>query len=229
MAAPGGPQTSPRLSRASGRFGWSHLCHTGGLCRRAGSLFEDSHASPQVHRASPGTGQNQESSCGMWRLMTHLENERHVQGDLDQLRRWSAVRDRPERLRNAARHLSGQEKRSGCCRLRCRAVPSATNQRAREAHCRVRVPVRRLEGDRSGHRETEKAQPATRHVDAYRVTIVANPPCCAQHDSHFTSTDRIRNCPPASEVPLTGLLQVRASGILVSKESPRLRCGQSRS
>ena len=54
--------------------------------------------------------------------MAHLKNERHVQQDLDPLRRWSAVGDRPERVRNAVCHLSGQEKRSGSCRLKCRAV-----------------------------------------------------------------------------------------------------------
>ena len=98
--------------------------------------------------------------------MAHLKNGRHVQKDLDQLRRWSAVGDRPERVRSASRHLSVEEKRSGCCRLTCRAVSPETNQRAREAHCGSRVPVERLEGDRSGHGKTENVQPVTRDVDA---------------------------------------------------------------
>ena len=105
--------------------------------------------------------------------MAHLENERHVQKDLDQLRRWSAMGDRPERVRNASCHLSGQQKRSGCCRLKCCAVASTTSTRARQAYCGARVPVGCLEGDRSGRGETEKVQPATRDGDAHRVTIVA--------------------------------------------------------
>src|SRR6267143_5660284 len=162
----------------------------------------------------------------MWRLMAHLKNERHVQKDLDQLRRWSAVRDRPERLRNAARHLSGQEKRSGCCQLKCRAVPSATNQRAREAHCRVRGPVGRLEGARSEHGETTKAHPATCDIDARRLTITANPLCCAPHDSHFPSTVRIRACTPSlrgtpSRSPASPYIWYPCL-----KGSPGLRCGQ---
>jgi hypothetical protein len=98
--------------------------------------------------------------------MAHLKNERHVQQDLDPLRRWSAVGDRPERVRNAVCHLSGLEKRSGPCRLKCRADSPTTSTRARQAHCGARVPVGCLEGDRSGHGPTDKVQPVTRDVDA---------------------------------------------------------------
>ena len=69
-------------------------------------------------------------------------------------------------MRNPACPLSEQEKRSGCCQLKCRPVPSATNQRAREAHCGVRGPVGHLESNRSRHGKTEKVQLATRDVDA---------------------------------------------------------------
>ena len=148
-------------------------------CSAGWGLFGDPTPSHKIHRASPGTGQNQESSCGIWLLVTHLDNERHVQKDLDQLRRWSAVGDRPERVRNASCHLSGQQKRSGCCRLKCCAVAPTTSTGARQAYCGARVPVGCLEGDRSGRGETEKVQPATRDGDTYRVTIVANSHCPA--------------------------------------------------
>ena len=73
-------------------------------------LFEDAYASPQVHRASHRTGQNQEISCGMWRLMAHLHHERTAEKSLAQPRRESVFGPHPERLRNPACHLSEQEK-----------------------------------------------------------------------------------------------------------------------
>ena len=39
---------------------------------------------PLIYRASPWTGQNQEYSCRMRRLMAHLDHERDVEKDLEQ-------------------------------------------------------------------------------------------------------------------------------------------------
>jgi hypothetical protein len=132
--------------------------------------------------ASSGNCQNPESACRMWRLMTHLKNERHVPTDLDQRRRWSAVGDRPEWVWDtppvilAPLCLGGEQQQSVCCGLRCRAVSPTTGTRARQAHCGARGAVGCFEDDRSGRGATEKVQPITREVDACRVTIVAIPP-----------------------------------------------------
>ena len=136
------------------------------------------------------TGQNPESACGTWGQVAHLDHERDREKGLDQPGRGSVCGRCPGRVRNPARQLSRQEKRSNCRRLKRRAIPSTTNQRSREAHCGVRGSVGCPEADRSGHRETEAAQPPTRHVDPYRVTIVTNPPFCAPHRVNCTSTRR---------------------------------------
>ena len=128
-----------------------------------------------------GSGQNPESACGMWGQVAHLDHERDTEKGLDQPGRESVFGHCPGLVRNPARQLSRQEKQSNCRRRKRRAVPSTTNQRSREAHCGVRGPVGCLEGDRSGHGETKAARPATRHVDAHRVTIVTNLPYCAPH------------------------------------------------
>jgi len=118
--------------------------------------------------------------------MAHLKNKRDVQKDLEHFRRWSAVGNRPERVRNASCPLRGQGKRFGCCRLEwnsfydlngqelrsscCRLnsapVSSTTSPRTRAAHCGARVPVGDIEGDRSGCGETMYVQPPTRDIDA---------------------------------------------------------------
>ena len=138
-------------------------------------LLKDPHA-------SSGNCQIPEFVCRMWRLMAHVKNECHVETDLDQRRRWSAVGDRPEwvwdtpPLLLAPLCLGGEEQQSVCCGgLRCRAVSPTTCTRARQAHCGAQAPVGCFEDDRSGRGETEKAQPITSDVDAYRVTIVAIP------------------------------------------------------
>ena len=118
------------------------------------------------------TGQNPESACGMWGQVAHLDHERDTAKGLDQPGRESVCGRCLELVRNAAFRINRQEKRSNCRRLKPRAIASTTNQRSREAHCGVRGPVRCLEGDRSGHGETKAARPATRHVDAHRVTML---------------------------------------------------------
>jgi hypothetical protein len=134
------------------------------------------------------TGQNPESACGTWGQVAHLDHERDREQGLDQPGRESVCGRCRGRVRNAAFRLNRQEKRSSHRRCKRRAIPSTTNQRSREAHCGVRGPVGCLETYRSGHRETEAAQPATRHVDPYRVTILANPPYCAPHNLNWTGT-----------------------------------------
>src|SRR5262249_35084582 len=103
----------------------------------------------------------------MTRLLAHLDHEHDMEQGLDRPGREPVFGRDPGLVRNRARHLSRQEKRSYCCRVKCRAVPPTTNPGARETHCRVRGAVGCLEGDRSGHGETETVQPATGHVDAY--------------------------------------------------------------
>jgi hypothetical protein len=54
------------------------------LFGRRGACLGPPRLATQIHHASPGTGQNQESSCGMWRLMTHLDHERDAEKGLEQ-------------------------------------------------------------------------------------------------------------------------------------------------
>ena len=136
------------------------------------------------------TGQNPDSACGTWGQVAHLDHEREREKGLDQPGRGFVFGRCRGLVRNAAVRLNRQKKRSNCCRLKRRAIASTANQRSREAHCGVRGPVRCLEADRSGHGETEAVQPATRHVDAYRVTIHTNPPYYAPHNLNCTSTRR---------------------------------------
>jgi hypothetical protein len=65
--------------------------------------------------------------------MAHLKNERGVQKDLEHLSRWSAVGNRPERVRNASCHLRGQEKRFGCCRLKWNSFYDLKGQELRSS------------------------------------------------------------------------------------------------
>jgi hypothetical protein len=136
------------------------------------------------------TGQNPESACGTWGQVAHLDHEREREQGLDQPGRGFVFGRCPGLVRNSAFRLNRQKKRSNCCRLKRRAIPSTANQRSREAHCGVRVPVGCPEADRSGPGETEAVQPATRHLDPHRVTIVTNPPFCAPHRVNCTSTSR---------------------------------------
>ena len=136
------------------------------------------------------TGQNPESACGMWGHVAHLDHERYVEKAVDQPGGKSVCGCCPGLVRNPAFQFNRQEKRSNYCRRKRRAVPSTTSQRSRQAHCGVRGPVGCIETYRSGHGETKAVQPATRHVDAYRVSIVTNPPYCAPHDSNYTGTSR---------------------------------------
>src|SRR5262247_1495960 len=93
--------------------------------------------------------QNPKSACEMRRLVAHVADERDSEKGLDQPGRESVFGPCPGLMWNPACHLSRQEKRSGCGRVKCRAVPSATNQRAREAYCGARAPVGCAEDDRS--------------------------------------------------------------------------------
>ena len=146
---------------------------------------------PDVRRVSSiRTGQNPESACWTWGQVAHLDHERKREKGLDQPGRESVCGRCPGRVRNSAFRLNRQKKRSNCRRLKRRAIPSTTNQRSREAHCGVRGAVGCLEAYRSGHGETEAVQPATRHIDAYRVNIVTNPPYYAPYDSNYTGTSR---------------------------------------